>query len=103
MRNITVRFERTKTVAGIDSAAFDVSGDGELVVATDGGKFYKGGAEISLDGDDNLGTCVSVIEDAAAFSSGAVVNLDWAAGVAEVVGSVEGNDVRVSPYECVNL
>ena len=107
MRNLTVRFERTKLVAleeGGDQGVYDVSDTGVLLRVEGCKGFLKHGRDepgvsesgefISLGETERgsvSGKCVSLIENVAAFSCGAVVSWDWTAAFsegAEVVGNV---------------
>ena len=107
MRNLTVRFERTKLVEieDTDECAYDVSDNGELIRARETGFNKHGDGEdecfiaLSEESADISGKCVSTIENAAAFACGAVVSLDWTAGAhegAEVVGNVVSVSLQFS-------
>ena len=101
MRNLTVRFERTKLVErdNSDGGVYDVSDAGELIRAVDNPGFHKHGEDecfIELGAPHDVsGRCISLIENAAAFSCGAVVSWDWTAAFPEGA-EVVGNVVRIS-------
>ena len=107
MRNLTVRFERTKHVPleeGGDQGVYDVSDTGDLLRAEGNKGFWNyrrdepgvgEGAEFISLGETERGSvsgkCVSLIENVAAFSCGAVVSWEWTEAFsdgAEVVGNV---------------
>ena len=111
MRNLTVRFERTKLIEFADvpgdDGVYDVSDTGALIRGTGGNMgFYQHGNEepgvsersLYAGYDENetgpKGECVSLIGNVAAFSCGSVVswewNMAWPEG-AEVVGNVVRN------------
>ena len=101
MRNLTVRFDRTKLVErdNSDGGVYDVSDAGELIRAVDNPGFHKHGEDecfIELGAPHDVsGRCISLIENAAAFSCGAVVSWDWTAAFPEGA-EVVGNVVRIS-------
>ena len=128
MRNLTVRFERTKLVKLGNTDAYDVydvspstyDDTGELIRADVSG-FYKYGKEVPIpeisDGDgpewthfmglnksfhDVSGRCVSLIEHVAAFSCGAVVSWeDWWKTSWPEGAEIVGNVVRTLYKPCV--
>ena len=127
MRNLTVRFERTKLVKLGNTDAYDVydvspstyDDTGELIRA-DGKGFYKYGKEVPIpeisDGDGPewthfvstsesshgvSGRCVSLIEYVAAFSCGAVVSWEWWNKPLPERAEVVGNVVRTLYKPCV--
>ena len=102
MRNLTVRFERTKLVRPEegDQSVYDVSDAGELIMVGASSKFFKCGEEEPPEvrelvaPHDVSGKCVSLIDNVAAFSCGSVVSWDWTAAFSEGA-EVVGNVVRI--------